>query len=80
MEPQVDICFKKDKKRRCCVDLVIFIISILITLVLGIVVGALTNLVPFLGIGAVVVLLAILLILLLIRIIMLACNKKENCR
>ena len=38
MEPQVDICFKKDKKRRCCMDIAIFILVIFIAFVIGLIV------------------------------------------
>lgn len=81
MEPQVDICFKreKNKKSRCCIDLVIFVISILLAFGIGVVIGALTGLVTFLGIGAIVLFLVTLLILLIIRIIMLICCKKKEC-
>lgn len=81
MEPQVDICFKKekDKKRKCCVDLVIFVISILLAFVIGLIIGALTGLVTFLGIGAIVLFLTTLLALLAIRIIMLICCKNIKC-
>ena len=81
MEPQVDICFKteKNKKRRCCIDLVIFVISVLLAFGIGLIIGALTGLVAFLGIGAIVLFLVTLLILLIIRIIMLICCKKKDC-
>lgn len=81
MEPQVDICFKKEKnrKRRCCIDLVIFIISILLTFGIGLIIGAFTDFVSFLGIGAIVLFLTTLLVLLIIRIIMLICCKKKDC-
>lgn len=79
MEPQVDICFKKDKKRKCCIDLVIFIISILLTFGIGLIIGNLTGLVTFLGIGAIVLFLSTLLLILIIRIIMIICNKRKCC-
>lgn len=81
MEPQVDICFKreKNKKRRCCIDLVIFVISLLLAFGIGLIIGALTGLVTFLGIGAIVLFLVTLLVLLIIRIIMLICCKKKDC-
>ena len=77
MEPQVDICFKKDKKRKCCIDLVIFIILILLAFVAGLLVGNLTTLVTFLGTGAIILFLATLAIMLIIRVIMLLCNNKK---
>ena len=80
MEPQVDVCFKKDKKRRCCIDLVIFIISIIIAFVVGLIIGNLTGLVTFLGIGAIVLFLATLVLILLVRIIMNICCNKKCCK
>ena len=80
MEPQVDICFKreKNKKRRCCIDLVIFVVSILLAFGIGLIIGALTGLVAFLGTGAIVLFLVTLLTLLIIRIIMLICCNRRN--
>lgn len=80
MEPQVDICFKKDKKGKCCIDLVIFIIAILIGFVAGLLIGNLTELVTFLGTGAIVLFLATLLIFIIVRVIMLICNKNKCCK
>lgn len=69
------------KKNKCCVDIIICILTSLITLIVGIIIGALTGLLTALGIGAIVAILAILLILLIIRIINLICNKdkKNDC-
>ena len=79
MEPQVDICFKKDKKKKCCIDLIIFIISILLAFVAGLLIGNLTGLVTFLGTGAIALFIATLLIFLIVRVIMLICNKNKCC-
>ena len=79
MEPQVDICFKKDKQRMCCMDIVIYIISVLASFIIGLVIGNLTGLVDFLGIGAIVLFLATLLVILLVRIIMMMCCKNKCC-
>ena len=45
MEPQVEVCCKKTRRIRCCIDLVIFIVSIIIAFVAGLLIGALTGLV-----------------------------------
>lgn len=79
MEPQVDICFKKEKKGKCCIDLVIYIISMLITFVVGLLIGGLTELVTFLGTGAIALFIVTLLIFLIVRIIMIICNKGKCC-
>ncbi len=69
------------KKNRCCVDIIICILSSLITFVAGLLIGALTGLVTALGLGAVIAILSILAILLIIRIINLVCSKdkKDDC-
>lgn len=79
MEPQVDICFKREKKRKCCVEIAIFITIVLVAFVVGLIIGALTGLADFLGTGAIVLFLATLLILLIIEIAILICCKKRNC-
>ncbi len=79
MEPQVDVCFKNSRNRRCRIDLVIFIISVLISFIVGLIIGNLTTLVSFLGIGAIVLFLATLFIILMVRIIMMICSKNRCC-
>lgn len=79
MEPQVDICFKREKKRKCCVEIAIFITIVLVAFVVGLIIGALTGLANFLGTGAIVLFLATLLILLIIEIAILICCRKRNC-
>lgn len=77
MEPQVEVCFKKNKKRRCCEDIVIFILAIFVAFVIGLIVGALTDLITTLGLGAVILFLVTLVILLIIEAIMLICCKRK---
>lgn len=77
MEPQVDICFKKEKRRKCCMDIAIFILVILVAFVVGLIVGTLTDLISLLGLGAVILFLVTLVILLIIEAIMLICCKKR---
>lgn len=80
MEPQVvDICFKKEKKRKCSIDLVIFIISLLIAFVIGLIIGALTGILVLLNLGEVITFLATLILLLVLRIINLICYKNKSC-
>ena len=79
MEPQVDICFKKEKKRKCCMEIAIFIIVVLLAFVVGLIIGALTGLVEFLGTGAIVLSLATLIVLLIIEIAMLICCRRRTC-
>lgn len=77
MDPQVEICCKKSRKIKCCIDLVIYILSILISFVIGLLVGALTEIVGFLTIGAIIVLLVELILLVIIRIITLLCCQRK---
>ena len=80
-----DNCCPKYKK--CCVDVVIFILSILFAFVIGVIIGAVTGLFAALGLGAFVTLAVILGVLIIIRILMLAClgikkdrkNKYDDC-
>lgn len=80
-----DNCCQKYKK--CCVDVVIFILSILFAFVIGVIIGAVTGLFAALGLGAFVTLAVILGVLIIIRIVMLAClgikkdrkNKYDDC-
>ena len=80
-----DNCCPKYKK--CCVDVVIFILSILFAFVIVVIIGAVTGLFAALGLGAFVTLAVILGVLIIIRILMLAClgikkdrkNKYDDC-
>ena len=69
------------KREKCCIDLIICILSSLITFVAGLLIGALTGLVAALGLGAIIAILSFLVILLIIRIITIVCwkDKKEDC-
>ena len=68
------------KLKKCCVDVVIFILSILFTFVIGVIIGAVTGLFTALGLGAFVTLAVILGILIIIRIVMLACFETKKDR
>ncbi len=65
---------------KCCVDIVICVLTSLLLFIIGLIIGAFTGLATTLGIGAIIAITAILLILLIIRIINLICceNKKEK--
>ena len=78
MGEQMD-CNKKDKKRKCCLDIVIFILAILTSFVIGILVGAFTTLVDTLGVGAIVSILVTFAVLFILRIVDLICFKKCKC-
>lgn len=75
IEPSFEHC-EKSKSKKCCVDIVIYILSVIFTFLLGIVIGAVTGIFAVLGLGAFIALLVILAILIVIRIITLICCKK----
>lgn len=75
IEPSFEHC-EKNKTKKCCIDIVIYILSIIFTFLLGVVIGAETALFETLGLGAFVALLVILAILIIIRIITIICCKK----
>lgn len=68
------------KKNRCCVDLIICILTSILTFTIGLLIGAFTGILVLLNLGAIIAVIAILVILLIIRIINLVCckDKKEN--
>lgn len=76
IEPSFDCC-NKSKNKRCCVDVVIFILTIAFAFILGVVIGAVTGLFDALGIGALIAILIILFLLIAIRIVLLACSKNK---
>ena len=78
MGEQTD-CNKKDKKRKCCLDIVLFILAILTTFVIGIIVGVYTSLVETIGIGAIASILVTFAVLFILRIVDLVCFKKCKC-
>ena len=69
------------KKSKCCVDIVICILTSLLTFAIGLIIGALTGIIVLLNLGAIIAVFVILTILLIIRIINLICNKdkKDKC-
>ena len=78
MGEQTD-CNKKNKKRRCCLDIIIFVLAILTAFVIGIIIGAFTGLVDTIGVGAIVSILVTFAVLFILRIVDLICFKKCNC-
>lgn len=64
-------------KKRCCIDIIIFVLSILIAFTVGVIIGAVTGLFALIGLGAIIVLIVILVILLVIRILTLVCCRQK---
>lgn len=66
------------KKNKCCIDLIIFILSILAAVVVGLLIGAFTGIIVLLNLGTIIAVLAILILLIILRIINLICNKEKK--
>lgn len=66
------------KKNRCCIDLIIFILSILSAFVIGLLIGAFTGIIVMLNLGTIIAVLAILILLIILRIINLICNRNKK--
>ncbi len=71
----------KQRKNRCCIDLIVFVISILFALTIGLIIAAIpaVGAVLFTAIAALIILAIILFILIIIRIIALICNRYKCC-
>ena len=76
MEQQVCINCER-RERRCCVDLIIFILSVLLAFAIGLLIGALTGIVELLGIGPLITFIVILILLIVLRVIMRICCPKS---
>lgn len=82
MEPQVTIytpCCRKE--RRCCVDVIIFVLSVLLALTIGLILGAIPVITATIAmaIPALIVLAIILTLGIILRAVELKCNK-SNCK
>ncbi len=71
---------KTRKQRKCCIDVVIFILSVLFALTLGLIIGSIPAVatVLFAALAALIVLAVVFLIGIIVRIIELVCSKKCN--
>ena len=63
---------------RCCIDIVIFIISILLTFVIGVLVGG-AELATVIGTGGFIVLITVFVLFIIIRVVQLLCCKIKCC-
>ena len=70
----------KQRKNRCCIDIIIYILSILIALTLGLIIASIPVIgaILFAAIATLIVLAVILVILIIIRIIQLVCERNKN--
>lgn len=80
MEPQVTIytpCCRKE--RRCCVDVIIFVLSVLLALTIGLIVGAIPAVAAIIAMAtpALIVLAIILTLGIILRAVELKCNKNH---
>ena len=71
-------CCRKDKKK-CMIDVVIFILAISLFFTIGLIVGALATTAITAALAAIIVLAVVLLLLLIIRIVMLICFNNKKC-
>ena len=62
-----------------CIDIVIFIISILLTFVIGVLVGGATELATVIGTGGFIVLITVFVLFIIIRVVQLLCCKIKCC-
>lgn len=70
-------CCKKDKK--CCIDIIIFILSIILAFTIGLIVGAALVGIVILSLPAIIVFAVVIAILIIIRAIMLICSNNKKC-
>lgn len=71
---------KQRKNRKCCIDLIIFVLSILLALTLGLIIGSIpaVAVILFAALAALIVLAVVFVIGIIVRIIELNC-KNKNC-
>ena len=79
MESQVEVYYKKDRKKDCsCLWLILAVVAIALAFFIGVLVAALTGIIATLGIGAIIAIIVALAVLLIIAIINVICCKKDN--
>ncbi len=73
--------YGKERKNRCCVDVIIFIVSILLSLTVGLIIASIpvVGAVLFTALAALIILAIILVILIIIRAIQIICNRHKCC-
>ncbi len=71
----------KQRKNRCCIDIIIFILSVLFAVTIGLIVGSIPAVaaVLFTALAALIILAIILAILIIVRAIQLICNRNKCC-
>lgn len=72
---------RKERKNRCCVDVIVFILSVLFALTIGLIIASIPAIgaVLFTAIAALIILAIILAILIITRVIQLICNRHKCC-
>ena len=76
-------CKGKDKKqRKCCTDVIIFVLSVLLALTVGLIIGSIPALATILfeAIATLIILGIILIVLIIIRAVELVCDRCKNNR
>ena len=72
---------KKEKKNRCCIDLIIFVLSILLAFTLGLLIALIPAVAAILlaAIPAIIILAIVLIIGIIVRALERKCNKCNKC-
>ena len=76
-------CKGKDKnKKKCCIDVIVFVLSILLALTVGLIIGSIpaVGTILFEAIAALIILAIILLVLTIVRAVELVCDRCKNNR
>lgn len=72
---------RKDKgQRKCCIDVIIFVLSILLALTVGLIIGSIPAVatVLFEALATLIILAIILLVLIILRAVELVCDRCKN--
>ena len=77
MEPQININCRRTSNRCCCLAFVIAVFAFFLAFAIGVLIGGITRVLEFIGIGAVIVLIILLAIILIGLIIFFRCR---DCR
>lgn len=72
-----ECCKKEESKTRCCIDIILFILSTILAFTIDLIVRAGASIIIFIVLPAIIVLAIVLVILIIIRAIMLICGNKK---
>ncbi len=72
----IEKCNENRPRKKCCIDLIVVILSVILAFSVGGILGAFNAILVFVSLAAIIVFSIVIAILLAIRIILLLCNKK----